>query len=207
MSYRAEISFKQIAPENVFAFLKEFKDWVKRYTHEIAEDNFMYCPTVKYLHKDYVDLYDYSRDWCIQWALNVFSYRYIYLPDVELLCVYGVPTIVQDLFDDTIYFQNSTDQDYDFSTWDKIDLFKEVARKWQEFTDEGVRERLTLDESDDSQYHRRSACYNEIWNNYLEQSLYDEDSVLYVRLFGYYDVDVLTKFIVTCERIARLEKK
>lgn len=207
MSYRAEISFKQIAPENVFAFLKEFKDWVKRYTYEIAEDNFMYCPTVRYLHKDYVDLYDYSRDWCMQWALNVFSYRYIYLPDVELLCVYGVPTIVQDLFDDTIYFQNSTDQDYDFSTWDKIDLFKEVARKWQAFTDEGVREWLTLDESDDLQYHRRSACYNEIWNNYLEQSLYDEDSVLYVRLFGYYEVDVLTKFIVTCERIARLEKK
>lgn len=207
MSYRAEISFKQIAPENVFAFLKEFKDWVKHYTYEIAEDNFMYCPTVRYLHKDYVDLYDYSRDWCIQWALNVFSYRYIYLPDVELLCVYGVPTIVQDLLDDTIYFQNSTDQDYNFSTWDKIDLFKEVARKWQAFTDEEVRERLTLDESDDLQYHRRSACYNEIWNNYLEQSLYNEDSVVYVRLFGYYDVEVLTKFIVTCERIARLEKK
>lgn len=208
MSYRAEISFKQISAKDVFAFLKEFKDWVKNSIHEIAEDNFMYCPTVRWLHRSYADLNDHnSRDWCMQWARNLFSYRYIYLPEVELLCVYGVPGIVQDLFDDTIYFQNSTDQNYDYNTWDKIELFKEVARKWQAFTDEGVRERLHLDNDDDLDYHRKSACYNEIWNNYLKQSLYDEDSVVYLQLFGYYDIDVLTKFILTCERIAKLEEK
>ena len=168
----------------------------------------MYCPTVRWLHRSYADLNDYnSRDWCMHWARNLFSYRYMYIPEVQLLCVYGVPGIVQDLFDDTIYFQNSVDQNYDYSTWDKIDLFKEVARKWQAFTDAGVRERLHLDNDDDLDYHRKSACYNEIWNNYLKQSLYDEDSVVYVQLFGYYDVDVLTKFIVTCERIAKLEEK
>ena len=86
-------------------------------------------------------------------------------------------------------------------------MFKEVARKWQAFTDAGVRERLHLDNDDDLDYHRKSACYNEIWNNYLKQSLYDEDAVVYVQLFGYYDVDILTKFIVTCERIAKLEEK
>lgn len=67
MSYRAEISFKQIAPENVFAFLKEFKDWVKHSIYEIAEDNFMCCPTVRWLHASYADLNDHdSRDWCMQ---------------------------------------------------------------------------------------------------------------------------------------------
>ena len=58
MSYRAEISFKQIPAKDVFAFLKEFKDWVKNSIHEIAEDNFMYCPTVRWLHRSYADLND-----------------------------------------------------------------------------------------------------------------------------------------------------
>ena len=200
MSYRCEVSFKHMAPETIYPFLQLFKLKVIENLSYIADDKYMDCPTIRYFHKRYRDLDSYAERYATHsWAENCFRYRYFYLLDHQLLGVYGVPAIVQGLFDDTIYFQNSTDQDYDFDTWDKIETFKNVADKWNNFTNGYVIEKCELEPEDDIDYHRRSACYNEIWHNYVRDSLVNDDYVVYFSCFGYYDTSHMIKFISRCE--------
>ena len=54
-----------------------------------------------------------------------------------------------------------------------------------------------FDEFDTSEegveYNKRSLCYDEIWKMFSNY-LYDEDSVTYISLFGWYDAEPLMKF-------------
>lgn len=105
MSYSCEISFKEINPEDVYDFLVALKNKLIDNIENIAKDNYMYAPFVRYQHKPYTKLENYSEIECNNsWVKQVFTYRYFYLKDYCLLGVYGLPNSVQNLFDDTIYF-------------------------------------------------------------------------------------------------------
>lgn len=203
MSYSCEISFKEIDPKEVYDFLVTLKNKLIDNIENIAKDNYMYAPFVRYQHKPYTKLESYSDIECNDsWVRQVFTYRYFYLEDCCLLGVYGLPNSVQNLFDDTIYFQNSTDQDYDLSTWKKINLFQRISEKWNNFTDDYIVSALELDEDqkDDIEYFRRSGCYSEIWDTYISYTLYNDDSVVYFSCLGCYDLDFVNRFLVRCEK-------
>lgn len=197
MSYRCEISFKEICAEEVYDFLVILKDKLIDNIENIAKDNYIYAPFVRYQSKPYTKLENYSDIECNNsWVKQVFTYRYFYLKQYNLLGIYGLPSSVQNLFDDTIFFQNSTDQDYSFDTWDKVELFKRVAEKWKTCADEYVVRTLDLDvdKKKDINYFRRSSCYSEIWNKYISHTLYNDDSVIYFSCLGYYDLAVVKRF-------------
>lgn len=209
MSYSCEISFKEINSEEVYYFLVTLKNKLIDNVENIAKDNYLYAPFVRYQHKPYTKLENYSDIECNNsWVKQVFTYRYFYLKEYNLLGIYGIPSCVRNMFDDTIYFQNSVDQDYSFDTWDKVKLFKCVAEKWKNCTDEYVVRTLDLDEDQkkDINYFRRSGCYSEIWNTYISDTLYNDDSVVYMSCFGQYDLLYIQQFLCYCEKYAGLKE-
>lgn len=81
-------------------------------------------------------------------------------------------------------------------------LFKCEAEKWKNCTDEYIVRTLDLDEDQkkDINYFRRSGCYSEIWNTYISDTLYNDNSVVYFSCLGYYDLDFVKRFLVCCEK-------
>lgn len=197
MSYYCQINFKQISGDKVYSFLQGFKKEVMEHLKEIAEDNFAFSPIFKaqpLLAEEFKvtkKLLDETRSWAIN---SVFRYRFFYDEKLQLLGVYSVHKPIQNLFDCTVDFQNSCDQDYEFETWKGVRYFEEVAEKWKNVSDEQMKE--TFKEKREEEwdpkfcsnldYYRRSFAYEEIWKNF-EDTLYDDDSVVHLSLFGFYD--------------------
>lgn len=140
-------------------------------------------------------------------AKRVFTYRYFYNKELNLLGIYGLPNSLREIFDDTLGFQNSCDQDYEFEYWDKVEPFKVIADKykamspqevWKEFKksrDSYTEEEFMDPKENHIEYYAKTLCYEEIWETYLEKTLYNEDSIVYLSLFQYYDSGFIHKFI------------
>lgn len=202
MSYSCNISFKTMNPAALYKFLTGYKAILTSHLEDVAKEEYTYCPTVRYRECPY-DLSNANRRSAAQaWVKAVFSYRFFYLSDHDLLGVYGVPKCMRWLFDDTVYFQNSTDQDYNFNTWHKIPLFRGIANRWQSYDEAMVRDKCELTPEDDVEYHRRTGCYEEIWNNYVSDTLEDDDHAIYLSCLGYWDLDQIGRFIYLCEALA-----
>lgn len=207
MSYSATINFKTIKEGELYAFFKQLKDACKDKFEEIAKDNFIYMPSVRNRH-----LLKNATEWEKDeldhaWMRNsVFSYRFFYIHEHDLLGVFGTPDAVHDIFDTTVYFQNSCDQDYEFDTWKGIPIFEEIAEKWKNATDEETRKHYheKYDEYDDDDfdhdYYRKTFAYDEIWGM-CEKYLYKESEVVYISMFGGYELFEICKFVELC-RIA-----
>ena len=197
MSYYCQISFKQIPGDKVYSFLQDFKKKVIEHLKEIAEDNFAFSPIFKaqpFLLQEFTvtkELLDETKNWAIN---NVFRYRFFYDEKLHLLGMYAIPKSTQHLFDCTIQFQNSSDQDYDFEEWKGIQYFEDVVEKWKNATDEKVKEDYkrrrnedwTLKYCSNLDYYRRSFVYEDIWDNF-EYTLFNDEAVVYLTLFGPYD--------------------
>ena len=214
MSYSATISFKKLNMNNLFSFLTSFKKAIVENLDIIAEEDFIYCPLIRHyndfkeednysaLSKTYPALHEASK----AWVDRLFRYRSFYNPIFDLIGIYGVPDCVKTLFDGTCYFQNSCDQDYERKDWDHIEVFENIFDKWQNVSDEVIisylknnkgytdNEILELGELD---YYRRSAAYDEIWEQ-ISNTLFDDSSVTYISIFGYYDILDISSFLGKC---------
>ena len=208
MSYYAPISFKTVKEGELYAFLKKIKDTCKEKVDDIAKKNFHYMPTLNTCKRR---LFEGASDAAKReaneaWVRNsVFTYRFFYIPEHSLLGVFSIPDAVTDIFDCTVHFQNSCDQDYNFEEWKGIPLFEKIAEKWKHSTSEEVAKYLEYDveevkkfEIKYPQYYAKTACYDEIWK-YCENYLYNEDEVVYLSLFGYYEITEKRNFIKKCK--------
>lgn len=206
MSYRAEINFKTIKEGELYAFFKQLKDACKDKFEQIAEDNFIYIPSSINSH-----LLKNATEWEKEeldraWVRNsVFSYRFFYIPEHNLLGVFGTPDAVHGIFDTTVYFQNSCDQDYEFDEWKGIPVFEQIAEKWKNTTDEETLKHHNEkwgeydDDICDFDYYRKSFAYEEIWGM-CEKYLYNESEVTYISMFGGYELLETTGFVCLCRK-------
>ena len=206
MSYSATINFKIVKEGELYGFLKQIKDACKSKFNEIAKDEYIFMPSI---NKDYLLKNDseYAKDQLDRaWMRNsIFSYRFFYIPEHNLLGVFGVPDDVKDIFDLTCYFQNSCDQDYDFEEWKGVPYFEVIAEKWKNATDTDVithyknrwNEEYNITNSSDLDYYRRSFAYEEIWEM-CEHYLYSEDDVVYISMFGGYEIAEQKGFCKKC---------
>lgn len=229
MSYSCEISFKNLKPENVYDFLVEYKKAVSEHLEDIAKENVWYSPLLRHdfeydwAKASYTNMSVDLRDKIDTWASKVFQFRYFYLPEHNLLGIFGVPDSVKEIFDNTIYFQNSTDQDYDFDDWKGVPWFEEIAVKWKNcsldelvqtyngiYGDDSDYHHMTnaeyLSNEEESIYYRKSFCYKDIWSS-IEQYLFHDDGVVYLSLFGFYDAEPMRQFSVAIYKSAKDEVK
>ena len=205
MSYSCTIHFKNIKAGEVYSFFQELKRKLISKTDEIAKDNFLWLPSIRnsHLYKDIdgfiVDNIDDS------WVQNsLFKYRYFYISEHELLGVFSLPNGFDDMFDNISYFQNSTDQDYEFGEWKGVPIFEQIAEKWKNETDEKVQAHYTerfgkYDENDfDCDYYRKSFAYDEIWAMF-EDYLYQDERCVYLSICGGYEHYRLSVIIHKCK--------
>lgn len=205
MSYSCEISFKQISGDDVYEFFQNFKRRTVEHIPEIASTHVVFSPL--YNAHPWEGEFEPTRELreaTITWAKeSVFRYRYFYNRDLHLLGVYSVEDSQKELFDCTVHFQNSTDQNYPFEDWNGVKYFGDVADKWKNATDEEVKAwyKKEYDEeynpkwSSDLNYYRQTAAYSEIWGNF-EATLENDDSVVYLSLFGFFDFEHMSHFYV-----------
>ena len=204
MSYHATISFKTIKEGELYSFFQQLKQHLANEIINIAEHEYLYMPTIRIRHK-YNNIDEYVKEEAdLAWARNsIFTYRYFYLPEVNLLGVFGLPNVAHKLFDATCYFQNSCDQDYDYDEWKGVPTFEKIVEKWKNATEEEVRkqyeEHCKWDEECDYEYWRRSFVYDEIWGM-CEKYLWDESEVVYLSIFGSYENYVLRAFVHRCRK-------
>ena len=201
MSYSCLISFKKIKAKDINDFFIEMKRVAKSNLDSIAEQNFHYSPIHRELFlsdlQDEIDnktLYKKLFTEQEEWVKRIFTYRWFYIKEHQLLGVFGIPNSLYSLFDSTVYFQNSTDQDYDFSNWDNVDLFKGIADKYRNLDLDGIVQlcdwytKEELQENGQLDYMRKTLCYKEIWDTYLDDKLYDKSKGIYLSLLSpFYD--------------------
>lgn len=217
MSYSCTISFKQIAGNDVYSFLQEFKKVTTERFESIANSNASFSPISRSLSlgADRIKMTDELLGATENWARNtVFKYRFFYNSDLQLLGMYGVDECMKDMFNCTVHFQNSCDQDYDYNEWSGIKYFESVVEKWKNSEDEKVIEnfketiRSEWDaKENDIDYWKKSFVYREIWGNF-ENTLEDDSSVVYLSLFGSYEILSIKQFVALIrKRVNFLLKK
>lgn len=203
MSYHADISFKTLKSGEVYPFFQTLKKAVSHNIGEIAEDEFLYMPSVRYehLYTDAANMVKHNADEA--WAKSVFTMRFFYLAEHDLLGVFGVPTAVRSVFDETIYFQNSCDQDYSFDEWAAVPVFAKIAEKWRTSADDTVKAECAEkgyecdEDCGDLDYYRRTFAYDEVWGMF-EEYMWDDELAVHLSLFGYYDIAPII-FVAACK--------
>ena len=202
MSYNCTISFKKIELKDVYKFFQQYKKFIIENLNKIVEDEYMWCPSVKCkLGKiEYKELTSKDTDIDKQWFCNIFKHRFFYDDEFGLLGVYSVPNVAKTLFDKSIYFQDSCDQDYDFKDWEGVKEFENIYNECMKLPDENFEkpDKWSTLKEDYYPYYKRSLAYDKIWERY-EWSLYKDDDILYISLFNLWD-DLLyaERFTINC---------
>lgn len=214
MSYSCYISFKTIEANEIFNFMVNLQKETVNLFEEIANENFLYSPfsqkMVEY-NEDFKQEYSKTRMEIFKeaesWAQKCFNYKWFYMSEINLLGIFGIPTCLYKLFDSTIYFQNSCDQNYEFSTWNGVPQFEKITQKWINKTDEEIfkvyeSENACLikkDKFDEKRvdYYRKTYIYDEIWAMF-SNFLYDDNSTVNIALFPPYDYKNIPRYVRLC---------
>ena len=91
----------------------------------------------------------------------------------------------------------------------KRKLFEQIYDKWMAMSQEEIIVKWNDENGDDFLaeyedeveesllYYRQDYCYHEIWQKF-EHTLYDDDDIVYLSLFGPYDRTVIMNFVKMC---------
>jgi hypothetical protein len=219
MSYWCAISFKKMEPNQIIPFFKSFKKACNERLELIAQDEFGYCPYIRDnmdLPRSFSEINMDKRLEAADWARdNVFQFKYFYDEQFGLLGVMGVTKALRDLFDGTVEFQNSTDQDYKRKEWCGIPQFEDVFDKWMAAPIDIVKAEYNKPYGDDFDkdyeeyannpeklqekvnYVRRYLCYREIWARY-EKYLWEHEEFIHFAVYGPRERCDIIPFIEHC---------
>lgn len=211
MSYGCDVSFKKVKS---FTEMNEFISALKEKAREpnvvtdIINDNKYYIPLNIPYSSCYVkgELTDELKKelWnnveLEYWISYLFTFRWCYIDyidsyEVGYLAMFGIPDQLRSEFDGTVYFQNSTDQDYDRSEWSSLEAFEQIYDSWFEVPPEEAYRYCYNDIKEEDvknfiksckyDYERKSAAYRMI-SKPIVACLY-ENNASYISLFRLYD--------------------
>ncbi len=222
MSYSCYISFKKMPKEDMFDFFGDLKQACSERIADIAKDNASFCPYIRRslnIPEQFLDVPVADRQAAEFWARAcVFSYKYSYDSSRGMLYMFGIPTAARDMFDGTVFFQNSCDQDYNREDWKGIPEFEAIYDKWMAKSDAEIlqdyfrKEGMSLYDvynidagnpaheqklRDKIDYYKRTGCYDEIFSHYSD-ALYNDERYTSVALYGGYDALTIGRFVRKC---------
>lgn len=199
-------------PQDVIPFLKDFKyAYIKRIP-EITKEIWTFCPAVEKNLFNFPDLLSEDKlelSECLNWAKDCSRFKYFYDNEFKLLGIVGVPKCLKELFDTSVVFQNSSDQDYDRDIWSKIKAFEDIYNKWITKDVDEIKDSYNLEDDyfdfdkdypepiergEKLMYWKQTFAYREIWGRY-EQEIFDDDNAIYFSLFGIYESSKLYRIL------------
>ena len=197
MSYYASLQFKVIPKEKVPEFLESLKEKYRDRENikELLEDSHHSSPY------GILSKYREFPEWVVDEAAysyieSLLTTRFFYFDKWGVLIVLAKNySFLKDSFDSYLYAQNSTDQDYEYETWDNISVFKEVSNKVRGLSKEefikyynenhhsfGIEpEDVEGEYSSGSKldYHKKSLIYDLIFSQ-IEDSVFDDKVGFYI---------------------------
>lgn len=209
MSYSFGMYFKQLNSKNeVFDVILQVKNLIYENRLDILRNNRFAIPSQQTKRKNEADFY---------WLYSVMQGNMVYWDKYKLLGILGYNLdFLNELFPVHITFQNSTDQDYEYSEWGSgIPLFDELRKKAKVLTPteiiEAQLERYGNEEycveeeslNGNIEYYRKSELYNMIYNFLcLDQFLYDNPCDEFER-FAINPIDSFEKHM-ECDRTLKV---
>lgn len=188
MSYGFDMAFAHAADEKAaFSLARSYVDkcMEKENARKFIEDNTIYIPSIRYSHiEEATNMAEVADRY---WLETLFKFRFLYWPKYRLLGLVGSNPIDDPAFPMSIYFQNSTDQNYDFQEWleGNIPFFKEHVEtitnmpqsKLFDICKDYLDEDTDLSNPEIELYMRQSLLYQRIFSALELQSwLYADDS-------------------------------
>lgn len=169
MSYGFGLRFKQCKSfEEAVRTAIQCSDIYKTQYAEVLKLNEFYIPSRR------SDRYDEEHD--NYWIYSLFNIQFVWWEKWNLLAVQGLnhPHQIQEVLPTEIYFQNSTDQDYNYEYWrDNIYLFREIKQKVLDFSIEKLYQQCK--KSKDWIEQTEIEANPEYWRkSYLYDTIYEE---------------------------------
>ena len=184
MSYSIDVSFKNCEREDVYNNIENFSNLIYKYRYDIIRQNGWYIPfgELSSIYEKTQDVY-YVKIIIRKWLNHLFNHKIYYSDKIKSLCFvwnnYACKIDeIKNWFDGYVGFQDSCDQDYDYSEWQFNKTFKEYIDKVESLNDEQFKElykEINGDNFDDwsetgkvDDYDKRTLvykmCYNDVSN-------------------------------------------
>ena len=201
MSYGFDMAFKAVESEaDVLNIINNFSKWLMKPQNAKAliQRNIFYSPCFRFKN---INPEDEIISWSTKWWLNrLFTASFVYWPKHNLLGLAGNYELAKEGeegngFNEPIYFQNSTDRNYEISTWgDYCPLFQKAIDDCKKLTtaeaykligwDWELEERTEEElKAPANEYLYCSSVYETIFNELkLEDWLYDAEDEDFIRI-------------------------
>lgn len=179
MSYRLNMNLKQFnGMDNYYEFANNVVTTIMRDSKSLLSDK-LYCIPRTEIDNEYP-----------YWLYSFYNFKFVYFKDFDVLGLIGdYGNNTNNMFDTNFYFQNSSDQNYEYDSWsDKIKIFKET-KEWiislsdKELADVMVDSSDYYKESDKddillyADYYRKTFLYESITDRLgVIDFIYDKDS-------------------------------
>jgi hypothetical protein len=194
MSYGFDISFMSADTlEEAMASANDFVSYVAKSGNikQMLEDEKYFIPSLRYFCGDVFSAEDreYAQALDDGWLQRFLSLRFVYWPAAKLLGLVGATWPNRKaFFAESVYFQNSTDQDYELDSWPKLPFFDEIVKDHRNMTVQNLQRKprwcdYTLEElGQDLDYYVRSDAYDQIYSQLsLDDWLWGRDNDAFVR--------------------------
>lgn len=166
MSYKLDLSFKNCGREDIYKNICEFQDLLLKNAEKYIKDNLIF------VRIDENKSCFYNWEQIDKFIATLFKHHIWYCEEIQSLCIVWGSNVkeIDDWFDGYVYFQNSTDQDYDYETWDFNAMFRGIRENIQNMSREEFLKKhkeiypdYWCDDEDipeDLEYHRKSLVYD-----------------------------------------------
>lgn len=200
MSYAIDLSFKEMKKDQIFDFIQKFKELVikpEEVKKRIKENYRFSVRWVVGSNSNGIDDFD-VEDRIESWIDRLFTFKFIWIERYSLLaCVIRGDDLANSLFDGNVFFQNSTDQDYDYGVWKDIRPFKEISDSVEKlsFDEEGIdslrklsrnggfNEPLSGLTNNKFEYYKRSLVYDLIFDP-IENIVFGDKNSIWVKMLS-----------------------
>lgn len=177
MSYGFNMAFAKVGINNdlgwAMIMAHQFVRIQMLHAKDILGENKIYIPSIKYgLGKPADVSYSAWNEADKNWLYSLFNFRFAYWPEFGILgCCIAEGYHGNELFPLSMYFQNSTDQNYEYSEWaaGMIPYFVSHIVCAQNATWDDIKAVMDVDASDiasgvPSDYDRKSYLYNSVFS-------------------------------------------
>ena len=200
MSYAIDLSFKEMKKDQIFDFIQKFKELVikpEEVKKRIKENYRFSVRWVVGSNSNGIDDFD-VEDRIESWIDRLFTFKFIWIERYSLLaCVIRGDDLANSLFDGNVFFQNSTDQDYDYGAWKDIRPFKEISDPIEKlsFDEEGIDSLRKLSRNgwfnesllgltdNKFEYYKRSLVYDLVFDP-IEDIVFGDKNSIWVKMLS-----------------------
>ncbi|MDF2881293.1 MAG: hypothetical protein K0R54_1850 [Clostridiaceae bacterium] len=166
MSYKFSLGFINMKKEEVLDFCLNFTNECTKNSYEFINDCKYDIPSYDMEETDNTKI-GFKLD--KMWLYQLFNISFIYWEEKEILAVSGTvfPMSAKGMFKTWVSFQNSSDSDYDYNTWNGIDYFENIVNMVMELSSKQlIIKNHTLDEVEaDIDYYKKV---------YVSETIYKE---------------------------------